>query len=338
MIQALLAAILFCTANGLDIGMVPYDSGFARRVENALAEHDVAVTFVEGADPSLDAVIRLDDGGTRLRPRVAVLRSLSPTLYSWPEHLPPGIALPDSPDEAAEMASTLLLYAAGRCDAAGAGFGRLADAAFYRGNCALLAGDYKAAIAFYGDVLVDKDERPRRDTMTNLAWAAVQSGDGETALATMDQLVAYDWPFPRQSAEALADRAQIEALLFDYDAAIADMDAALRVYGETPAHSFSRSFLAELYTLRGQMVLLTYEWDAVLADYHRAIEADPAYAPAYFQRGVLYYTEGPREQALPDFERYLELAPEGFYADEAADYIESIAVELEALGTPQPGP
>ena len=64
----------------------------------------------------------------------------------------------------------------------------------------------------------------------------------------------------------------------------------------------------------------------------KAVEADPNYADAYFYRGVLFYTQGPREQALADFERYLELAPDGEHAEEAAKYIENIKVELEALG------
>ena len=129
-------------------------------------------------------------------------------------------------------------------------------------------------------------------------------------------------PSPSQFIE----RAKVHAENFDYDSAIAEMDSAIEIYPENVA----------LYIMRGQMLLLLYEWDRVLENYNTAIELDPYYAESYFYRGVLYYSvltsEIPRQTALADFEHYLVLSPNSELAGQAQSYIDTINAELEALG------
>lgn len=123
-------------------------------------------------------------------------------------------------------------------------------------------------------------------------------------------------------------RSRINAEMFRYDEAIADMDAAIALAPDNP----------RLYVERGQRILLLYEWDRTLADYNRALELDPNYADAYYYRGVLYASvpEGfdARQAALDDFARTLELLPEGEYAEDATRYIAEIQAQLDALGSP----
>lgn len=97
-------------------------------------------------------------------------------------------------------------------------------------------------------------------------------------------------------------------------------------------HSIEAEYFAQLYTQRGEIVLLIYEWDRALADFDQAIATAPEYAPAHYQRGILLYTMADREAALAAFERYLEFAPDGQYAELARSTIESIEIELDALG------
>jgi len=120
--------------------------------------------------------------------------------------------------------------------------------------------------------------------------------------------------------------AQNDALISDYDAAITNMSIAIAL---NPINS-------AFYALRGQMYLAIYEWDNAGADFDQAIELSPNDATAYFHRGVLYYSIlqtglTTRDDALADFQRYLELAPEGEFAAQAAEYVENIQRELDAL-------
>jgi tetratricopeptide (TPR) repeat protein len=118
----------------------------------------------------------------------------------------------------------------------------------------------------------------------------------------------------------------VDALASRYDDAIADLTVAIALEPENP----------ELYTLRGQMYLYLYEWDSVLADYNAALALAPEYADTYYYRGILYYSilqtgQELRPEALADFQHYLELAPAGIHAAEAARYAATIQAELDAL-------
>ena len=121
-------------------------------------------------------------------------------------------------------------------------------------------------------------------------------------------------------------RAQQAMLDSRFDDAYVDLSAAIERDPDNPA----------LYVLRGQVQLARYEWDASEMDYNTALGIDGRYADAYFYRGVLRYSILQtgltlREDALGDFMRYLELAPNGTHAADAARYTESIRMELEAL-------
>jgi tetratricopeptide (TPR) repeat protein len=112
----------------------------------------------------------------------------------------------------------------------------------------------------------------------------------------------------------------------DYDSALAEINAAVALAPQNP----------DLYILRGQVYLNLYEWDKSLNDFSAAIELAPEYADAYFQRGVLYYSilqtgQELREEALADFQHYLELAPDGEHADQAREYAAKIEAELATL-------
>lgn len=132
----------------------------------------------------------------------------------------------------------------------------------------------------------------------------------------------------RLTTAAYVARSRLNANLFRFDAAIADVDAALALDPGNPA----------LYVERGQRILLTYEWDRALADYNRALELDPNYADAYYDRGILYASvpEGldARRRALADFQRYLALAPAGPHAAGAARAVGELQAQLAALGSP----
>lgn len=247
-------------------------------------------------------------------------------------------------DDFSTLGAALGLYALDRCDLAQplleAALKRLMSGIeetaantnlinFYLGNCALIVDDFDTAITLFETIIAAGEHAFEFSAVVNLAWLYVHIGQPETGFKQMQALidaVLADEQYANLRAGVYAKRAQLYALTFDYDAAVDDMDTALSYAPHDPA----------LYVLRGQMVLLTYEWDAVLADYNKALMLDPLFAEAYFYRGVLFYSQGPRERALEDFEMYLRLDFDGVHSEEAARYVESIRVELDALGTPEP--
>jgi tetratricopeptide (TPR) repeat protein len=239
-------------------------------------------------------------------------------------------------DENAEKLTTgLVLYTTGKIDEAQE---TLQDVQrieqeyrsldFYLGNIAILNGNFDEAIAYFEDEIWSSEGR---FLATNLVWALFQTDRRNEAFLLLNDTI--------QEAELYTDftvtaslyslRAQLYALAFDYHSAIADMDTAIEL---AEANEVSDEYLAELYTLRGEIIFLIYEWDRVLENFNIALELNSEYAPAYFQRGVLYYTMTERESALTDFQHYLEIAPDGEHAAAAQRYVDSIQLELESLG------
>jgi hypothetical protein len=208
---------------------------------------------------------------------------------------------------------------------------------FYQANNLIMLGDYEAAINRLENTIFEDDINGKIEII-NLAWLYIAINRTDDGLNLLNDRLNITPELVQNSIytdnwiniyEILPRRAQLYALTFDYDSAIADMDAAIEI---AEANDVSNEQLAELYTLRGEIIFLIYEWDRVLENFNTALELDPDYAPAYFQRGVLYYTMTERENALADFQHYLELDPDGQYAEQAQQYIDSIQLELDALG------
>ncbi len=189
---------------------------------------------------------------------------------------------------------------------------------FYAGNCSLAAGEVVSASAQYLDALDSLTQAgvpfsARIAPSVNLAWIAYHNGKTSVAVDALTRLL-DDTSSPTDRVIILSKRSSLLALDFQFAEAIADMKAAIALAPDHPS----------LYVELGQRILLTYEWNQVLDAYNQAIAIDPTYAPAYYQRGILFYTEGPRANALKDFQKYLELAPDGEYASEASSYIGGI--------------
>ena len=206
---------------------------------------------------------------------------------------------------------------------------------FFEANCALLVDDYDRAIAklqranggWHSPIAIQPEPA------SNLMWAYIQIGEIDKAF-TEPGLIPED-PFGRMTV--LSRRALFYLQLSDHQAALEEINKAFDVARDTQIYTaVSEKSLAELYTVRGQIYLNIYEWDMSLEDYNTALELAPDYAEAYFQRGVLYYSilqtgQELREEALADFRHYLELAPDGPYAEQAERYAETIEAELAAL-------
>ena len=51
------------------------------------------------------------------------------------------------------------------------------------------------------------------------------------------------------------------------------------------------------------------QWDKAIAEYNEAIELDPKYADAYFNRGNANYNKGQYDQAIDDYTKAIEINP-----------------------------
>jgi tetratricopeptide (TPR) repeat protein len=250
--------------------------------------------------------------------------------------------------EVANFITGYSLYAVGYCQEAITYFDSIpipgsavTQVWFYKGVCSLLHEDSEQAIDLFEQALFLDLDYPTRPCLlcdsvaVNLSWLYLQAGEEEKAFELMDQMVEItldglpDTPENMiYQSKVLSYRAQLYALVYRYDDAIADLNTAIELDPYDP----------ELYVLRGQIYLYLYEWDSSLAEYNRVIERYHNYADAYFYRGVLYYSilqtgVELRAEALADFRHYLELAPDGDHAADAARYIEQIETELEALNS-----
>jgi tetratricopeptide (TPR) repeat protein len=245
----------------------------------------------------------------------------------------PRVALAE--EATVDFLSSYILYSLGQCEDALLVLSNyletdLEHQAFFDmliGNCAVLSADYETAVESYESLARQSivDQSPVGvPAAINLAWVYLELEREDDALALMDDLVGlYREVVGGVSlAQILSKRAELHALAFNFDSAIADITEAIELDPQNAVY----------FKQRGDHIFLIYEWDRVLADYDQALALDPAYADAYFARGVLYYTQGPRPSALEDFERFVLLAPDDPRVPEAEEYIASIETELEALG------
>lgn len=232
---------------------------------------------------------------------------------------------------------------------------------FYVGNCALVLGEIDEAVEYlsYSASFTIQPFINDQHALVNLSWLYVtydfewngfkywqQREENPIELIGYFECDRFEGPcwaginshvtdmatkiiLVEKQLELITKRAQLYALSLDYDSAIADIDEAVAIAEE---NELSSETLAELYTIRGEIIFLIYEWDRVEDNFTMAIDLNPDYGRAYFQRGVLFYTMARRDDALVDFQTYLDLEANGIYAEEAQSYIESIEIELDALG------
>ena len=127
-------------------------------------------------------------------------------------------------------------------------------------------------------------------------WAA--KGDYDQAIADYDAALRLAPKF----ADALYNRATAWANKGDPDRAIADFDAALRLNPKDPA------------ALGGRAVELTVKGDytRAIADYDAALRLDPKAATAVFGRGRARFYNGDYGRAVSDLEQALKLEPNSY--------------------------
>ena len=126
----------------------------------------------------------------------------------------------------------------------------------------------------------------------------------------------------------------------EWEKAIADLDAAIRLDAGQPFPHFNRGFA---YFRQGK-------FEKAIADYDEAIRLEPKYADAYRDRGYARAMSGKPREGLRDLNRAIELNPQdqAAYNSRGAAYAgwpigiwpspTTIAPSSSTPRTPPPGP
>jgi tetratricopeptide (TPR) repeat protein len=104
---------------------------------------------------------------------------------------------------------------------------------------------------------------------------------------------------PAKSALDLYNQGSVHLRGKEYDLAIADLDAAIKL---NPKYVFALNARGLAYESKGQH-------DLAIADYDHAIELDAKQAVAFFNRGTAYRNKGRYDSAIADFNRALAINP-----------------------------
>lgn len=107
---------------------------------------------------------------------------------------------------------------------------------------------------------------------------------------------------PKKRLDALASRAQGHAAVGNLQAALGDLDEAIRI-----SEVFRIPSDGTIHYRRAWIYVHQDQPDRALADYAEAIRLDPTSAAFYVDRGVLHSKRGNSDAALQDFNTALEL-------------------------------
>ncbi|MFC4111409.1 tetratricopeptide repeat protein [Nonomuraea zeae] len=149
-------------------------------------------------------------------------------------------------------------------------------------------------------ILVRHHDPARRDPEQALAW--VNEAITITSLLPDRRERAFHLGFDlngKALVEVRRDRRAAAAELVRQAIDLAETDLA----DEHPIHRLV------LYANRGQLLAMAGRHEAALADYTRAIEADPGYPDYYLDRGNLLHKLGRLAEALADYESVMRLSP-----------------------------
>jgi tetratricopeptide (TPR) repeat protein len=142
------------------------------------------------------------------------------------------------------------------------------------------------------------------------AW--MLAGDATHALASADQAVAR----APKDADLLIGRAEAEAALDQYQAAVRDLTAALE----------SDPQRTEALVARGAARRHLNDLAGARVDLDRALAIDPDQPEALLERGIVMERAGDRDGAQRDWSRAAELAPDTQIGDLAEQNLQLLAV------------
>lgn len=167
-----------------------------------------------------------------------------------------------------------------------------------RGNAALQAGDYPAAIEAFGQAIEQGDHVIIAHINRGIAYEA--SGQPAKAVADYDAALAATDPAPTdtQRAEIFNNRGVAYMGLDKHqEDALTDFNQAIEL----------RPDYAEAYANRGRLYVDRESYHEAITDFDKAIALSPKLTQAYGNRGLAYQNLGDDENATRDYTKAIEL-------------------------------
>jgi tetratricopeptide (TPR) repeat protein len=122
---------------------------------------------------------------------------------------------------------------------------------------------------------------------------------GGEAIAACDRVIASGKIAGGRLAFAYYNRGLARLEMDDYDRAIADFDASIRLDAAS----------AQTFNNRGSAWYAKGDRERAIADFDKAIGLDPAYAFAYNNRGEVFKDKGDLNRAIADYDKAIGLDP-----------------------------
>ncbi len=185
-----------------------------------------------------------------------------------------------------------------------------------------------------------------------VALGHLKEGRVEEALNSINQALQKH----ADSAQLFAVRSQIYADSKQEAKSLADLERAVALEPENPAHYVNRAavyskfdrdekalddlnkavelspdMLAARFN-RGSLLFVREDLEGALADFEHCIAVDPHTAAPYFNRAAVYDAAGKREEAVADLERFLQLAPNDAWKKAAENLLASWQKEADVSG------
>ena len=217
---------------------------------------------------------------------------------------------------------------------------RFADALAVQGFVANLEGSREIAAQRFQEALNADGVTVASQAMAELGKLRMQEGRFEDAQAHFEQALSLrqNDPYIRYlRALCLQARARRQDALIEFEAIAREradyaMEATIQVaqvYLSMDMPDRARQAIeqagrlggsgAAYFTIRGRVLALDGDDSGAIGAFRRAIDADPRYAAAYLERGLLYVRNEDLEGGLRDLERYLKLVGGTVQGTRAAD-------------------
>jgi len=178
------------------------------------------------------------------------------------------------------------------------------DAKIYhsRGNVYTTSGQYDLAIEDYEQALALEPTDAK--SYHNRGWVYNMLGDYVSALADYTLAIQFDHD---PLARAYNNRGLVNANLGNYEQAIEDYTQAIELDPDYSEAINLNPTYAKAYYNRGRAYAAQEEYEAAITEYDAALGIDPSYARAYNQRGDVYQELGNEDAAMADFQKAVSL-------------------------------